>query len=102
MPEHHSLVISLYNFSFAKYDLAKFGSVMKQKGPIFINFYVFEWWRLSLKVMEASSMYIEEEWDKVTWSKKFNLKNNITLLMHRITRVYFVCHYVTKSSSIYI
>ena len=43
MPEHHSLVISLYNFSFAKYDLAKFGSVKKQKGTIFINFYVFGW-----------------------------------------------------------
>ena len=74
MPEHHPLVIWLYYFSFAKYDLAKFGSVMKQKGLIFINFYVFGWWRLSLKVMETSSIYIGEGWDIVTWSKKLNLK----------------------------
>ena len=74
MPEHHPLVIWLYYFSFVKYDLAKFGSVMKQKCLIFINFYVFGWWRLSLKVMEASSMYIGEGWDIVTWSKKCNLK----------------------------
>ena len=53
-------------FSFAKYDLAMFESVMKQKDLIFINFYVFGWWILSLKVMEASSMYIEDEWDIVT------------------------------------
>ena len=101
MPEHHPLVILLYYFSFAKYDLAKFVSVMKQKGLIFINFYVFGWWRLSLKVMEASSMYIGEGWDIVTWPKKKNnikliTKNNITLLIYKITRVYFFCHGVTK------
>ena len=73
MPEHHPLVIWLYYFSFAKYDLAKFGSVMKQKGLIFINFYVFGWWRLSLKVTEACSMHIGG-WEIVTWSKKLNLK----------------------------
>ena len=43
MPEHHPLVIWLYYCTFAKYDLAKFGSVVKQKGLIFINFYVFGW-----------------------------------------------------------
>ena len=43
MHEHHPLVIWLYYFSFAKYDLAKFGIIMKQKGLIFINFYVFGW-----------------------------------------------------------
>ena len=43
MPENHLLVIWLYYFSFAKYDPAKFESVMKQKGLIFINFYVFGW-----------------------------------------------------------
>ena len=74
MHEHHPLVIWLYYFSFAKYDLAKFGIIMKQKGLIFINFYVFGWWRLSLKVMEASLMYIGDGWDIVTWSKKWNLK----------------------------
>ena len=67
MPKHHLLVIWLYYFSLAKYDLVKFWSVMKQKGLIFIDFYVFRWWRLSLKVMEASSMYIGG-WDIVTWS----------------------------------
>ena len=41
MTEHHPLAVWLYHFSFAKYDLAKFGCVMKQKGLIFINFYVF-------------------------------------------------------------
>ena len=42
MPENHLLVIWLYYFSFAKYDLAKFGSVMKQKGLIyqFLRFWV--------------------------------------------------------------
>ena len=43
MPERHPLVIWLYYCTFAKYDLAKFGSVVKQKGLIFINFYVFGW-----------------------------------------------------------
>ena len=61
MPENHLLVIWLYYFSFVKYDLAKFGSVMKQKGLIFINFYVFGWWRLSLKVIEASSIILEKD-----------------------------------------
>ena len=70
MPEHHPLVIWLYYFSFSKYDLAKFVSVMKQKGYNFINFYVVGWWRLSLKVMEASSMYMREGWDIITWSRK--------------------------------
>ena len=74
MPEHHPSVIWLHYFSFAKYDLAKFGSVMKQKGLSFNNFYVSGWWRLSLKVMEASSMYIGEGWGMVTWSNKLNLK----------------------------
>ena len=37
MPENYLLVIWLYYFSFTKYDLAKFGSV------IFINFYVLGW-----------------------------------------------------------
>ena len=74
MPEHHPLIIWLYYFTFAKYDLAKFWSVMKQNGLIFINFYVFGWWKLSLKVIEASSMYIGEGWDIVTRSKKLNLK----------------------------
>ena len=74
MPKPHPLVIWLHYFSFAKYDLAKFGSVMKQKGLIFINFYVFGWWRLSLKVMETSSMYIEDGWYIVTSSKILNLK----------------------------
>ena len=101
MPEHHPL-IWLYYFSFAKYDLAKFGSVMKQKGLIFINFYVFGWWKPSWKVMEASSMYIGKGWDIVTWPEKLIWKNNINLPIHKITRVYFVCHGVTKSSSIYI
>ena len=50
------------------------------KGLIFITFYVFGWWKLSLKVMEASSMYIGEGWVIVTWSKTLNLKNNITFL----------------------
>ena len=68
------LIIWLYYFSFAKYDLAKFGSVMKQEDLIFINFYVLGWWRLSLKVMEACSVYIGGGWDIVTWSKKLNLK----------------------------
>ena len=31
MPERHPLVIWLYYCTFAKYDLAKFGSVVKQK-----------------------------------------------------------------------
>ena len=60
MPKNLPLVISFYYFSFAKYDLAKFESVMKQKGLIFISSYVFGWWRISLKVMEPSSMPIEE------------------------------------------
>ena len=38
MAEHRTLVIWLYYFSFAKYDLAMFGSVMKQKDLILINF----------------------------------------------------------------
>ena len=72
MPEHHPLVIWLHYLSFAEYDLAKFGSVMK--GLSFISFYVSGWWGLSLKVMKASWMYIGEGWDMVTWSKKLNLK----------------------------
>ena len=55
MPENYLLVIWLYYFSFTKYDLAKFGSV------IFIYFYVLGWWRLSLKVMEASSIILEKD-----------------------------------------
>ena len=38
MPEQRPSVIWLYYFSFGKYVPAKFGSVMKQKGLIFINF----------------------------------------------------------------
>ena len=41
MPEHHPLVIWLHYLSFAEYDLAKFGSVMK--GLSFISFYVSGW-----------------------------------------------------------
>ena len=40
MSEHHSLSIWLYNSLFRKYDLAKFGSTMKQKkaySPFLIN-----------------------------------------------------------------
>ena len=38
MPAHHPLVIWLYYIGLAKYDLAKFGRLMKQEGLIFINF----------------------------------------------------------------
>ena len=60
MPEHHPVVIRLYYFSFAKYDLAKFGSVIKQRGLIFINFNIFGWGSLPLKFMKASSKYVTE------------------------------------------
>ena len=55
MPAHHPLVIWLYYFGLAKYDLAKFGSVMKQKGLIFIN-YVFGWWKLPQFILEKDEI----------------------------------------------
>ena len=60
MPEQHPVVIRLYYFFFAKYDLAKFGSVIKQRGLIFINFNIFGWGSLPLKAMKASSKYVRE------------------------------------------
>ena len=84
MPAHHPLVIWLYYFGLAKYDLAKFGSVMKQKGLIFIN-YVFGWWKLPQFILEKDEILQLDQ-------KKLDLKKYLYSS--------FACHGVTKSSRI--
>ena len=61
-------------FFFCQIRPSKFWKFNETKRLDFYQFLRFSVVKTFLKSYEVSSMYIGERWDKVTWSKKLNLK----------------------------